>query len=53
MDQTENFEALMKLSLSGDKRAYAVLLQETARNMPTTCATRSNCQKWKMIGRRV
>jgi RNA polymerase sigma-70 factor (ECF subfamily) len=30
-DQTENLEALMKLSLGGDKRAYAVLLQETAR----------------------
>lgn len=30
-NKTENLEALMKLSLSGDKRAYAVLLQETAR----------------------
>jgi RNA polymerase sigma-70 factor, ECF subfamily len=30
-DKTENLEALMKLSLGGDKRAYATLLQETAR----------------------
>ena len=29
-DKTENLEALMKLSLGGDQRAYAVLLQETA-----------------------
>lgn len=30
-DKTENLEALMKLSLDGDKQAYALLLQETAR----------------------
>lgn len=29
--QTENLEVLMRLSLNGDKRAYALLLQETAR----------------------
>ena len=29
-DKTENLEALMKLSLDGDKQAYAVLLRETA-----------------------
>jgi len=30
-DLTDHFEALMRQSLSGDKRAYAELLQETAR----------------------
>jgi RNA polymerase sigma-70 factor (ECF subfamily) len=30
-DNTDNLEALMKLSLNGDKRAYAELLQETSR----------------------
>lgn len=30
-DKTENLEALMKLSLGGDKQAYALLLQETTR----------------------
>lgn len=29
--KAENLEALMKLSLDGDQRAYALLLQETAR----------------------
>ena len=29
-DKTENLEALMKLSLAGDQRAYAALLKETA-----------------------
>ncbi|MBU1691806.1 MAG: sigma-70 family RNA polymerase sigma factor [Gammaproteobacteria bacterium] len=41
-DKTENFEALMKLSLSGDKRAYAVLLQETARFLRPFLARRIN-----------
>lgn len=30
-DKTENLEALMKLSLAGDKHAYMLLLQETTR----------------------
>jgi len=30
-DQTDNFEALMKQSLNGDQRAYALLLRETSR----------------------
>jgi RNA polymerase sigma-70 factor (ECF subfamily) len=30
-DKTENLEALMKLSLDGDKHAYALLLRETTR----------------------
>jgi RNA polymerase sigma-70 factor (ECF subfamily) len=41
-DKTENLEALMKLSLSGDKRAYAVLLQETARLLRPFLARRLN-----------
>jgi RNA polymerase sigma-70 factor (ECF subfamily) len=41
-DRTENLEALMKLSLSGDKRAYAVLLQETARLLRPFLARRLN-----------
>ncbi|BAN36398.1 RNA polymerase, sigma-24 subunit, ECF subfamily [Sulfuricella denitrificans skB26] len=41
-DKSENFEALMKLSLSGDKRAYAVLLQETARFLRPFLARRIN-----------
>src|SRR5512144_3334095 len=30
-DQDENLEALMRRSLAGDQRAYAALLQQTAR----------------------
>ena len=41
-DKTENLEALMKLSLSGDQRAYAVLLQETARLLRPFLARRLN-----------
>ena len=41
-DKTENLEALMKLSLGGDKRAYAVLLQETARLLRPFLARRLN-----------
>ncbi|BCB25709.1 DNA-directed RNA polymerase sigma-70 factor [Sulfurimicrobium lacus] len=41
-DHTENLEALMKLSLEGDKRAYALLLQETARFLRLFLAKRLN-----------
>lgn len=41
-DKTENLEALMKLSLGGDKRAYALLLQETARFLRPFLAKRLN-----------
>jgi RNA polymerase sigma-70 factor, ECF subfamily len=41
-DKTENLEALMKLSLGGDKRAYAVLLQETAHFLRPFLAKRLN-----------
>ena len=41
-DKTENLEALMKLSLDGDQRAYALLLQETARLLRPFLARRLN-----------
>lgn len=41
-DKTENLEALMKLSLGGDQRAYAVLLQETARFLRPFLSKRLN-----------
>ena len=41
-DKTENLEALMKLSLDGDKRAYALLLRETARFLRPFLAKRLN-----------
>jgi len=41
-DKTENLEALMKLSLNGDQRAYAVVLQETARLLRPFLARRLN-----------
>jgi RNA polymerase sigma-70 factor (ECF subfamily) len=41
-DKTENLEALMKLSLDGDKQAYAVLLQETARLLRPFLSRRLN-----------
>jgi len=41
-DKTENLEALMKLSLGGDQRAYAVLLQETARLLRPFLSKRLN-----------
>lgn len=41
-DTTENLEALMKLSLDGDKQAYARLLQETARLLRPFLARRLN-----------
>ena len=41
-DKTENLEALMKLSLDGDQRAYALLLQETARLLRPSLARRLN-----------
>ncbi|MHB1291190.1 MAG: sigma-70 family RNA polymerase sigma factor [Sulfuricella sp.] len=41
-DHAENFEALMKLSLGGDQRAYAALLQETARFLRPFLAKRLN-----------
>ena len=41
-DKTENLEALMKRSLGGDQRAYAVLLQETARLLRPFLARRLN-----------
>ena len=41
-DKTENLEALMKLSLDGDQRAYALLLQETARFLRPFLAKRLN-----------
>ena len=41
-DKAENMEALMKLSLRGDGRAYAVLLQETARFLRPFLAKRLN-----------
>lgn len=41
-DKSENLEALMKRSLGGDQRAYAVLLQETARFLRPFLAKRLN-----------
>lgn len=41
-DKAENLEALMKLSLDGDKQAYAVLLQETARLLRPLLSRRLN-----------
>lgn len=41
-DKTENLEALMKLSLGGDQRAYALVLQETARLLRPFLARRLN-----------
>ena len=41
-DQAENLEALMKRSLDGDQRAYALLLQETARLLRPFLARRLN-----------
>ncbi len=41
-DKAENLEALMKLSLDGDQRAYARLLQETARFLRPFLARRVN-----------
>lgn len=41
-EKTENLEALMKLSLGGDQRAYAVVLQETARLLRPFLARRLN-----------
>lgn len=41
-DKTENLEALMILSLDGDKRAYAELLRETARFLKPFLAKRLN-----------
>lgn len=41
-DKSENLEALMKLSLDGDQRAYAVLLQETARFLKPFLSKRLN-----------
>lgn len=41
-DKTENLEVLMTLSLGGDKRAYTVLLQETARFLRPFLAKRLN-----------
>ncbi len=40
--KTDNFEALMKQALKGDKRAYAVLLQETSRFLRPFLAKRLN-----------
>lgn len=42
MEKTENLEALMKLSLDGDKQAYALLLQETTRFLRPYLAQRLN-----------
>lgn len=41
-DKTQNLEALMKLSLAGDQRAYAALLKETARFLRPFLAKRLN-----------
>lgn len=41
-DQTENLEALMKLSLGGDQRAYALLLQASARLLRPFLSRRLN-----------
>ena len=41
-DKTENLEALMKLSLGGDQRSYALVLQETARLLRPFLARRLN-----------
>jgi RNA polymerase sigma-70 factor (ECF subfamily) len=41
-EKTENLEALMRLSLDGDQRAYALLLQETARFLRPFLAQRLN-----------
>lgn len=41
-DKTENLEALMKLALGGDKRAYADLLQETTRLLRPFLSKRLN-----------
>ena len=41
-DKTENLEALMKRSLGGDQRAYAVLLHETARLLRPFLSKRLN-----------
>lgn len=40
--KTDDFEALMKQAMNGDKRAYAVLLQETARFLRPYLAKRLN-----------
>lgn len=42
IEKKETPEALMKLSLSGDQRAYAVLLQETARFLRPFLSKRLN-----------
>lgn len=41
-EKTDNFEALMKQTMNGDKRAYAVLLQETSRLLRPFLAKRLN-----------
>lgn len=43
-EKTENLEALMKRSLDGDKCAYALLLQETARFLRPFLARRLNVE---------
>ncbi len=43
-DKTDNLEALMKLSLDGDKHAYARLLQETTRFLRPFLARRLNVE---------
>lgn len=41
-DKTQNLEALMKLSLAGDQRAYAAVLKETARFLRPFLSKRLN-----------
>ena len=41
-EKTDHFEALMRQAISGDKRAYAVLLQETSRFLRPFLAKRLN-----------
>jgi RNA polymerase sigma-70 factor (ECF subfamily) len=41
-EKTDHLEALMKQAINGDKRAYAVLLQETSRFLRPFLAKRLN-----------
>jgi RNA polymerase sigma-70 factor (ECF subfamily) len=41
-DQNDNFESLMRQSLAGDQRAYAILLQKTSRLLRPFLAKRLN-----------